>query len=449
MNIDRRKFLQYSSAGYGAMLLSSGCWSVERKKEIANDQRPVQLEFRTYRKGQTLCPVSILTPPDAPYMHTFFDVQPFSPCQRYLLVTRLPYQYKSPSYGDTADVCIIDLENKTLRSLYSTKAWATQLGANVQWGNDSRFVYTNDWIDNTCVCVRIDLENGEIHAFSGSMYHISPNARYIAGFPPDYINFTQVGYGTPENPDAMPKSYEGAPDDKGLIQTELVNNQHSLVMNLSRFKPYYDEEKFSAGTFYLFHTKYNAQSDRIMQVVRCMLPGSKAWNPSLYTFDLNGENLQQAISPKQWAQSGNHPNWHPDGRRIVMNLRANKELGTEKMLMVIFNEDGSDMQALSKHTGSGHPSVTADTRYLLTDAYAISREKEFINENGEVKIRLIDLQTDQEEAICYVYVPPVEVLGAQRIDPHPVWSPDYKKVIFCGAPQGKREIFMADLSGVI
>lgn len=445
--MDRRKFLQFSSAGYGAMLISPGCWSVERKKEYT--QRVIQIQFRTYRKGKTLCPIEILTPSDAPYMHTFFDVQPLSPCHRYLLVTRLPHQYKSPEFGDTADVCIIDLENKTLRCVYTTKAWATQLGANVQWGNDSRYVYTNDWIGNAYVCIRIDIETGEVIAYSGPMYHLSPDAMYVAGFPLDYINFTQVGYGAPENPDSMPGKYEGAPVNLGLIQTELTTNQSKMIMSLSQFKPWYDQEKFSEGTFYLFHTKYNAQSNRIMQVVRCILPGSKAWNPSLYTFDPRGENLRQTISVEQWGQGGNHPNWHPDGKRIIMNLRANKELGADKMMMVIFNEDGTMMKALTERTGSGHPSVTPDTRYLLTDAYALAREKEFINENGEVKIRLIDLQSDEEEAICYVYVPPVSVYGNQRIDPHPVWSRDYKKVIFGGAPNGKREIFMADLSEVL
>ena len=430
-------------------MTSPGYSSIARNEDRPKESKPIQVEFIPYRKDQSLCPVHIISPSDAPYMHTFFDVQPFSPCQRYLLFTRLPYQYKSPRFGDTADVCILDLQNRTLKTIYSTKAWGSQLGANVQWGDDSRYVYTNDWIGLQYVCIRIDLETGEIHAFAGPMYHISPDASFAAGFPPDYINFTQVGYGAPENPEAMPDPYSGAPGGLGLFQTNLKTNTSKLIMELSRFKPYYDEEKFTDGTYYLFHTKYNAHSDRIMQVVRCMVPGSKAWNPSLYTFDLNGNDLQQAINVDQWGKGGNHPNWHPDGRRIVMNLRAGGESGSEKMKMVIFNDDGSNMNVLSKHNGSGHPSVTRDTHYLLTDAYALEREKEFINKDGEVKIRLIDLRSDEEEAICYVYVPPVSVYGSQRIDPHPVWGRDFKKVIFAGAPQGKREIFLADLSDTI
>jgi hypothetical protein len=446
--MNRRKFLQYTSAGFGVTFISPGFSLISRKGEKLKGKKPVQVEFIPYRKDQTLCPVQVISHTDGPYMHTFYDVQPFSPCNRYLVLTRLPYQFKAPLFGDTADVCVLDLHLRTLRTIYSTKAWGTQVGANVQWGNDSRFVYTNDWIGNQYVCVRIDLETEEIHAFSGPMYHISPDANYVAGFSLDYINLTQMGYGAPENPESMPELYKGAPDRFGLIQTNLKTNECKVVMGLSRFKPYYGN-KLAEGTFYLFHTKYNAHSNRIMQVVRCMVAGSKAWNPSLFTFDINGNELKQAITMEQWGQGGNHPNWHPDGQRIIMNLRSKEAFGSEKMLMVIFNQDGSEMKALSMRNGSGHPSVTPDTRYLLTDAYAHPREKEFINNDGEVKIRLIDLRSDEEEAICYVYVPPVPVYGSQRIDPHPVWSRDYKKVIFAGAPQGKRETFMADLSNTI
>ncbi|MFP4097111.1 MAG: hypothetical protein ACLFUB_21685 [Cyclobacteriaceae bacterium] len=114
---------------------------------------------------------------------------------------------------------------------------------------------------------------------------------------------------------------------------------------------------------------------------------------------------------------------------------------------MFFNEDGSDMKLLSKHTGGGHLSVRPDTRWLVTDAY--TWQQEFVNERGEVKIRLIDLVSDEEEAICYVYTLPLHIYGVLRNNPHPVWSRDFSKVLFCGTPAGKSEIFIADLGNVI
>ncbi|MFP4505602.1 MAG: hypothetical protein ACLFOZ_12870 [Cyclobacteriaceae bacterium] len=66
-----------------------------------------------------------------------------------------------------------------------------------------------------------------------------------------------------------------------------------------------------------------------MLVVRCMVPGQRGWNPSLYSFDNAGNSIAKALGHEQCNQGGNHPNWHPDGKRIVMNLHPKKELGIE------------------------------------------------------------------------------------------------------------------------
>jgi len=449
--MQRRNFIAKTSAGFLASMVFTGCLTVENKQaEVAlktNNISKISFKFRDYKKGETLCPIKIISPSDAPYMHTFYDVSPFSPNGRYIALSKLPYQYKSPPFGDKAEVCIIDLEEQNIFTVYATKAWAHQLGTNVQWGNDNKHVYTNDWINKEAVCVRINIETGETKAFTGSMYHIAPDASEVVGFPPDVINVTQMGYGTPENPENPPHSFTGAPNDFGLFKIDLVSNEKSLIVPLSNYKVEYSGEDFEGSTTYLFHTKYNPQGNRIMQVARCLRPGKRAWNPSIYTFDPNGNDFTKTISHKQWNQGGNHPNWHPDGERIIMNLYPKKELDTEDYCFVIFNQDGTDMKRLSKHSGGGHPSVTPDTKWLVTDAY--TRQRQYVNERGEVKIRLIDLVSDEEEALCYVYTPPSNVYGVLRNDPHPVWSRDYKKILFCGTPKGKREIFLADLESVL
>ena len=46
--------------------------------------------IRVWGKGKTLAPVTQVTPEDGHYVHTYFDVTPFSPSQRYYAVTRVP-----------------------------------------------------------------------------------------------------------------------------------------------------------------------------------------------------------------------------------------------------------------------------------------------------------------------------------------------------------------------
>ncbi len=180
-----------------------------------------------------------------------------------------------------------------------------------------------------------------------------------------------------------------------------------------------------------------------MQVLRCIFPDRKGkWNPQLFTFKTDGSDIRQVITREQWAPGGHHPNWHPDGEHIVANLKPDKK--TLRFCMVCY--DGSDFTVLSeKRLGSGHPSVSGNGKYLVTDAYP-GEPVSLLNE--EIPIRLVDLIADEEENICTIYTLG-KGKGTLRLDPHPAWSRDYQKVCFNGAPEGSRQVFIANLSGVI
>ena len=109
--------------------------------------------------------------------------------------------------------------------------------------------------------------------------------------------------------------------------------------------------------------------------------------------------------------------------------------------------------------GSGHPSVAAGSKYLLTDAYP--KQTYVKAPAGEVALRLIDLLNDRELILCTV---PTDVGGGIRqalpedrrsggsqhkLDPHPAWSRNYNQICFNGAPGGKRQVFIADLFKVL
>ena len=178
-----------------------------------------------------------------------------------------------------------------------------------------------------------------------------------------------------------------------------------------------------------------------MQVLRCLVPGKKGANPQLFTFNTDGSNIKRAITREQWAPGGHHPNWHPDGIHLIMNLKPD----TKTLRFCQFKYDGSEFKILSeKYLGSGHPSITPDSKYVVTDAYP---HEPVALENDEVPIRLLDVSADQEENICSIYTLG-DGLKTLRLDPHPVWNRKYNKVCFNGAPNGIRQVFIADLSKV-
>lgn len=455
----RRNFLSVTSAGFGAIMITPGVWISEFS--IQNEKK---IDFKPYRKRKTLVPITRVTPDDGYFVHTFYDECPWSPNGRYLALTKLPYQKMKPKWGDIAEICIINIEKQTIRTVYQTKAWSFQLGANVQWSDVSdRFIYTNDIIDGQAVCVRIDLESGEVLAYKGPKYDIAPNGNWIAGPDLNYVNITQYGYAISDPPNGIPNQLKKKQmDSEGLWITNLESNKKELLASMNDFyrKAIPEDQQFyKDGTYYLFHTKYNSKSNRIMQVFRCLFNG-KGRNASLFTLNSDGSNILQCLSNEKWNQkdqfggSGNHPNWHPDGEHIIMNT-VPTWLGYKSMMFSMFRYDGSDFQILTeKYLGSGHPSVEPSTRYLVTDAYL---KQTYVVKNNEIPIRFIDLKNDIEYTLCTIsnnvgnqgekYS---EEGGSQfKLDPHPTWSRDYKKICFNGAPEGKRQVFIADLEGLI
>ena len=173
----RRQFFR-TSAGFSAILIMPGIWSCQRP---AGKKR--SYDFKAYQSPGQLAPVIRVTPDDGYFVHTYFDVTPFSPSGRYMAVSKLPFQDHIPLLGDLAEVCVIDLKEQTIETVFSTKTWGFQTGTNVQWGGSDRYVYTNDLIDGRAVMIQIDLSSGDTKAYSRSMYNISRDGKYGIGFP--------------------------------------------------------------------------------------------------------------------------------------------------------------------------------------------------------------------------------------------------------------------------
>lgn len=459
----RRTFLK-TSAGLLASSLLPGRFLIAAEAPVEK-----HYDFRPYRPGKGPASVLCVTPDDGYYLHTFFDICPWSFSGRYFAVTKLPYQKRKPQWGDIAEVCVIDLRRQTIRTVYRTKAWEFQLGAHLQWSHKSdRYLYTNDIIDGRAVCVRIDLEDHNVMAYAGSMYDLSADDRSVISPNLLNMNMTQYGYGVPDPPSGHPIPFtaEDMPGE-GLWKTDLPANKRSLLASFPRFVAAAEEEDrvfYNKAVLYLFHSQFNRQQTRILQVLRGQVD-NKGRNASLFTMDTDGTHIRQCLTKKKWnykgrqGGSGNHPNWHPDGEHIIMNCIP-RWLGYEDMMFCQFRYDGSDFKVLSeRHPGSGHPSVGPDGRYLLADAYP--KQGNVVTDDGEIPIRLIHLKNDEERVVCTIandvggggkqYLAENETAGGSqyKLDPHPVWSADGKQVAFNGAPEGRRQVFIADISSML
>lgn len=428
--------------------LTGGSAAILSGRLRAEDQKRKKkaYDFRPYRPGKTLSPVRCVTPDDGFYIHTFFDVCPWSPSGRYLACLRLPFQDRKPVWTDTADVCIIDLKERTIQTVYTTSAFGMQTGAQVQWGRTDRYLYFNDKsekADGQAVAIRLDWQAGKVGELAGPIYHIAPDESGIIGFNLDLINHVQDGYGCVVAPQHRHKLGAGASKEQGLWYTDLRTNRKKLLVSLAEiYAALPDKDLYKGLAFYLFHSKYNPQGTHIMQVVRARVPESEEGKYKygiLTTFRANGSDIRVAVPAQLWKRGGNHPNWIPRGDHLLMNLTPK-----DKMRFCTFRGDGSEFRILSETVlGSGHPSFERTGRYILSDSYP---HESMALPDGSVPLRLFDTQTNREKDICTMFALGKVNPSVLRLDPHPAWHRDGRQICFNGAPGGRRQVFIADLS---
>ncbi|MCP4990162.1 MAG: hypothetical protein GY928_30220 [Colwellia sp.] len=408
--------------------------------------------FPPYEMFEPHIPVCCVTPDLDGCFHRFFDSCPISPSGRFIGLTRLRDESRAPSAGEAADIVLVDLNTGTQAIIAESHAFATQLGAQVQWGRSDEELYFNDmrvgeW-KPFAVCM--NPATGKKREMQGPIYMISPDGKTLASPCLLRTALTQNGYGVHVPEPHLPFNM-GAPDDDGLYVTDTESGECRLLVSfhqiVAALGDHYRHPPYSDGGFYGFHVKWNRQGTRLMFILRYRHPaggGHTAMPCDVITCDADGSNINVALTSAQRFRGGHHPDWCPDGEHITQNLVVN-DTG---LRFVRFCYDGTNLETLSDRPGSGHPTLHPDGRHILTDAYV--PEKVSFGD-GTTPIRWIDIQTNEEITLARIGTSPA-FNGPEnmlRVDPHPAWDRTYTRFVFNACPDGCRKVFLADVSSLL
>lgn len=413
--------------------------------------------FPRYRAFNPKVPVWDITPKGAPAIHRFFDTSPISPSGRYIALTRFPYDTKPPAPGDAAHVIVIDLTTGQEARSFETYAWDTQLGAQVQWGKTDDALFFNALNLETwnlyAVCANV--RTGEMRTLNHEVYMVSHDGTKAVSPCLKRIGATQPGYGVHIPAGMIPRN-EGAPSDDGVYVIDTKTGAYEMLVSIKDIvdtvRDDLSDAIYDAGDFYIFHTKWSFDDARLMVVLRFVPHACSIKNPirpMLVTMRADGSDIRLAVPHEEWRGKGggHHPNWLPDNTHIIMNLYT---YGVENgMRFMKVRYDGGTYEALSHvHKGSGHPTLHPNMRHLVTDTY---QHEKYTREGGETPLRVIDLTTDTCEELVLMDTAP-RYPGPKRIwrvDPHPAWDRSYRALIFNGCPEGRRRVFIADMSSIV
>jgi hypothetical protein len=392
-------------------------------------------------------PIWCITPQIDRCIHRFFDTSPVSPSGRYVALTRLPYEDKLPVPGDPAEIVLVDLHQGTTRIVAETRGWDSQLGAQAQWGSDDQSLFFNDVDTQTWrpFGVRLDPATGATKKLGGSVFMVSPDGKLAAS--PCLLRTarTQRGYGVAVPESHVPKNPAMA-DDDGIYLTDTDTGASRLLISFAeivqRARPAFDPENFRNGSLYGFHVKWNPQGARLMLVMRCKSERGRPLR-NVITMKSDGSDIAVALHWQIWRRGGHHPNWCPDGRRILMNLKAD---GTT-MRFVRFDYDGRNFDVEENFLGSGHPSLHPNGRIIVTDTYL---GESAAGEHGKVPLRCINIPTKSEIVLVWVDARSTnDRFHALRVDPHPAWDREYRMIVFNGYSEGTRRVYLCDMQNLL
>jgi hypothetical protein len=413
--------------------------------------------FPAYTRHDPLVPVRVLTPGRSGCFHRFFDTSPISPSGRYCAVLRLAQEHRLNEPGEEAEVVLIDLATGTDQVVARTRGWEPQLGANLNWGVDDHClvfndVDTGDWSSRL---VRLDPLRGTREVTAGGVYHVSPDGCWAAASSLEKMRRTQIGYGV-VIPDELVGVNRGARDDDGLFITELASGRRTLVLSLAQAVKAIPEligDDLDDWHIYGFHCKWSPDGERLIFTVRRIRAAAAApWDVigrrelrfDVLTCRPDGSELRNAVPAVCWAHGGHHINWFPDSRSLSMNLGG---FG-DGLRFVQVDIDGGRLRPLLPHLrGSGHPSVHP-SGHLLTDSY--THEKPLARDDGTTPLRWISLKDGRErEAVRMTSAMANLAHGALRVDPHPAWDRNWRRVVFNAVENGTRRAYLADFSDLI
>lgn len=380
-------------------------------------------------------------------LHRFFDTSPLSPSGRFIAFTQLRRPNAMQEPGETARVIVIDLFTGKTVLRRNTPVWDLQVGCHIQWGPDDRTLYFNNMEPGKFVPfgVKVDFQAKTGHRMAGPVYMVSPDGRMSATACLRRMRLAQAGYSVVVPNGEIPR-FSGATRQDGFFVTDLETGRERMLASMRRIV----EEAGIAHTvhdkrdrLFGFHCKWNADSSRLMLVLRHRKPGSNQ-RSHLITMKSDGTDIQLALPSKIWARGGHHPNWHPDGKHIVMNLADRDGI----LRFTQFRYDGTGTRILSKRVlGSGHPSISANGRFVMTDAKPFERVGG--GPLGRSPQRLIDLRSGHEDRLAlFDTANPHSDHRLHRVDLHPAWDQNHQMVVVNTLLEGRRHVLIGAMAGL-
>lgn len=311
-----------------------------------------------------------------------------------------------------------------------TTTWNWQQGAMAQWTAEDNIIF-NCIDENLLVSRVVDLSGNLIEKFDFPVQSLSKKGDYFISL--NYLRLLKLrpDYGYDVN---VQNFSQDMPYDKdGLWKINTETGSNDLILKISELIKYRFVDTMLESDHKINHAIISPNGSRILFMHRWINSSGKY--SRLFSISPNGKDLKLLLDNRMIS----HYSWQNDESFVAWARTAEK--GDRYYLI---NDQSKKVEIIGENIldifGDGHPSFSPDKRWLITDTYPGRDRKQSLH------------LYDTKDCILYEigrFFSPWKYWGYNRCDLHPRWSSDGLSISIDSTHEGKRGMYILDISQII
>ncbi|MBA32047.1 MAG: hypothetical protein CL748_06060 [Chloroflexi bacterium] len=313
-----------------------------------------------------------------------------------------------------------------------SKAWNWQQGCMLQWfGNsDHKIIYNNyNEKNNDYYSEIFDFQTNKRKSLCKPIYSVSNDGAFALTLNFDRYTMMRPSYGYFRKQNIVLPSDE----NDGIWFIDIEKNTSKLIISLDNLKKFEPDPTMVNSKHKVNHIDIAPDGKRFMFLHRWI--GSQGRFHRLITANCrDGSDLFFLTG----IELVSHNCWMTDSKNIISFSRLND--GRDRYNRYTDKKGFVETIGENDFFSDGHPSVSTDGRWILTDDYP--------DKSKFSRLYLYDL-LNKKKHILGMFHQPYKYKGENRIDLHPKWSEDGKFVSIDSGHRGKREFHVINITKII
>lgn len=358
----------------------------------------------------------------------YYDKSPWSYDGKYYLIHIFNKKFK-----DRVKIFVYNCEKDSLNIIDETPAFNIQQGAMLRWLDKKNYYCIYNTLKDECLVAKIrDIISGkEIKTIPMAIQAVNYEGieALVLNYKRLYKIRPEYGYSVNVKNLSSDMPYE----KDGIWRINLKTRKTGLIISLAKLMGLNHNNTMNKSEHKINHIMYSPSGKRFVFMHRWI--GSYGKFSRLYTANNDGSDIycladDRMVSHYCWVDNNSLVAWarkEPLGDRYFLFRDRSDEYG-------IIGDGIIDTY------GDGHPSISPDKKWLITDTYP--------NKARIRKLILFNLETKENIVVGKFFAPWIYD-GSYRCDLHPRWNPDGNKISIDSTHEGFRNSYIIDVSKVV